>query len=148
MVICFFCLSIWLGNLYIDSRQNLPPSVMPPPGYPHIPQALNTPGTTITGNLRGCVTLLLLYLFKAIPSSAQAFLLLYRHLGHHSRQLRRPCIARDQSTCRTCVLPEAWAQPIGTLFTQHWHLSYLFFQSCFFVLGLLAFSGALYSARF
>ncbi|XP_051027801.1 forkhead box protein J3 isoform X2 [Acomys russatus] len=38
------------GNLYIDSRQNLPPSVMPPPGYPHIPQALNTPGTTMAGH--------------------------------------------------------------------------------------------------
>lgn len=49
----FSCCLIWLGNLYMDSRQNLPPSVMPPPGYPHIPQALNTPGTTITGNL-GC----------------------------------------------------------------------------------------------
>ncbi|KAM7098193.1 forkhead box protein J3 isoform 4-T5 [Molossus nigricans] len=41
---------IGTGNLYIDSRQNLPPSVMPPPGYPHIPQALSTPGTTITGH--------------------------------------------------------------------------------------------------
>ncbi|XP_070366263.1 forkhead box protein J3 isoform X7 [Equus asinus] len=41
---------IGTGNLYIDSRQNLPPSVMPPPGYPHIPQALSTPGTTIAGH--------------------------------------------------------------------------------------------------
>ncbi|XP_036203168.1 forkhead box protein J3 isoform X5 [Myotis myotis] len=41
---------IGTGNLYIDSRQNLPPSVMPPPGYPHIPQALSTAGTTITGH--------------------------------------------------------------------------------------------------
>ncbi|XP_058408071.1 forkhead box protein J3 isoform X5 [Diceros bicornis minor] len=41
---------IGAGNLYIDSRQNLPPSVMPPPGYPHIPQALSTPGTTIAGH--------------------------------------------------------------------------------------------------
>ncbi|XP_060235673.1 forkhead box protein J3 isoform X4 [Meriones unguiculatus] len=41
---------IGAGNLYIDSRQNLPPSVMPPPGYPHIPQALNTPGTTMAGH--------------------------------------------------------------------------------------------------
>ncbi|XP_054576421.1 forkhead box protein J3 isoform X4 [Eptesicus fuscus] len=41
---------IGTGNLYLDSRQNLPPSVMPPPGYPHIPQALSTPGTTITGH--------------------------------------------------------------------------------------------------
>ncbi|XP_045154775.1 forkhead box protein J3 isoform X3 [Echinops telfairi] len=38
------------GNLYIDSRQNLPPSVMPPPGYPHLPQTLSTPGTTIAGH--------------------------------------------------------------------------------------------------
>ncbi|XP_058159772.1 forkhead box protein J3 isoform X7 [Dasypus novemcinctus] len=41
---------IGTGNLYIDSRQNLSPSVMPPPGYPHIPQALSTPGTTIAGH--------------------------------------------------------------------------------------------------
>ncbi|XP_073647370.1 forkhead box protein J3 isoform X6 [Tursiops truncatus] len=41
---------IGTGNLYIDSRQNLAPSVMPPPGYPHIPQALSTPGTTIAGH--------------------------------------------------------------------------------------------------
>ncbi|XP_069843618.1 forkhead box protein J3 isoform X3 [Dipodomys merriami] len=41
---------IGTGNLYIDSRQNLPPSVMPPPGYPHIPQALSTPGTTMAGH--------------------------------------------------------------------------------------------------
>lgn len=41
---------IGAGNLYIDSRQSLPPSVMPPPGYPHIPQALNTPGTTMAGH--------------------------------------------------------------------------------------------------
>lgn len=41
---------IGTGNLYIDSRQNLPPSVMPPPGYPHIPQALSTPGTTLAGH--------------------------------------------------------------------------------------------------
>ncbi|XP_035295550.1 forkhead box protein J3 isoform X4 [Cricetulus griseus] len=41
---------IGAGNLYIDSRQNLPPSVMPPPGYPHIPQALSTPGTTMAGH--------------------------------------------------------------------------------------------------
>ncbi|XP_043851939.1 forkhead box protein J3 isoform X3 [Dromiciops gliroides] len=41
---------IGTGNLYIDSRQNLPPSVMPPPGYPHIPQSLSTPGSTITGH--------------------------------------------------------------------------------------------------
>ncbi|XP_055979057.1 forkhead box protein J3 isoform X3 [Sorex fumeus] len=41
---------IGAGNLYMDSRQNLPPSVMPPPGYPHIPQALSTPGTTIAGH--------------------------------------------------------------------------------------------------
>ncbi|CAO2588798.1 Forkhead box protein J3 [Lemmus lemmus] len=40
---------IGAGNLYIDSRQNLPPSVMPPPGYPHIPQALSTPGATMAG---------------------------------------------------------------------------------------------------
>ncbi|XP_051044612.1 forkhead box protein J3 isoform X1 [Phodopus roborovskii] len=40
---------IGAGNLYIDSRQNLP-SVMPPPGYPHIPQALSTPGTTMAGH--------------------------------------------------------------------------------------------------
>ncbi|XP_008833635.1 forkhead box protein J3 isoform X2 [Nannospalax galili] len=38
------------GNLYIDSRQNLPPSVMPPPGYPHIPQALSTPGAAMAGH--------------------------------------------------------------------------------------------------
>uniref|UniRef100_A0A8D0MV66 Uncharacterized protein n=1 Tax=Sus scrofa TaxID=9823 RepID=A0A8D0MV66_PIG len=38
------------GNLYMDSRQNLPPSVMPTPGYPHIPQALSTPGTTMAGH--------------------------------------------------------------------------------------------------
>ncbi|XP_037599116.1 forkhead box protein J3 isoform X5 [Cebus imitator] len=43
---------IGTGNLYIDSRQNLPPSVMPPPGYPHIPQALSTPGTTMAGHHR------------------------------------------------------------------------------------------------
>lgn len=42
---------IGAGNLYIDSRQSgIPPSVMPPPGYPHIPQALNTPGTTMAGH--------------------------------------------------------------------------------------------------
>ncbi|XP_052033173.1 forkhead box protein J3 isoform X2 [Apodemus sylvaticus] len=41
---------IGAGNLYIDSRQSLPPSVMPPPGYPHIPPALNTPGTTMAGH--------------------------------------------------------------------------------------------------
>ncbi|XP_068924258.1 forkhead box protein J3 isoform X3 [Petaurus breviceps papuanus] len=41
---------IGTGNLYIDSRQNLPPSVMPPPGYPHIPQSLSTPGSTIAGH--------------------------------------------------------------------------------------------------
>ncbi|KAM9243103.1 forkhead box protein J3 isoform 4-T4 [Dugong dugon] len=41
---------IGTGNLYIDSRQNLPPSVMPPPGYPHIPQTLSTPGATIAGH--------------------------------------------------------------------------------------------------
>ncbi|XP_041507626.1 forkhead box protein J3 isoform X3 [Microtus oregoni] len=41
---------IGAGNLYIDSRQNLPPSVMPPPGYPHIPQALSTPGATMAGH--------------------------------------------------------------------------------------------------
>nr|XP_003461668.2 forkhead box protein J3 [Cavia porcellus] len=41
---------IGTGNLYIDSRQNLPPSVMPPPGYPHIPQALSTPGTAMAGH--------------------------------------------------------------------------------------------------
>nr|XP_020145648.1 forkhead box protein J3 isoform X5 [Microcebus murinus] len=41
---------IGTGNLYIDSRQNLPPSVMPPPGYPHLPQALSTPGTTMAGH--------------------------------------------------------------------------------------------------
>ncbi|XP_031234339.1 forkhead box protein J3 isoform X2 [Mastomys coucha] len=41
---------IGAGNLYIDSRQSLPPSVMPPPSYPHIPQALNTPGTTMAGH--------------------------------------------------------------------------------------------------
>ncbi|XP_021056205.1 forkhead box protein J3 isoform X2 [Mus pahari] len=41
---------IGAGNLYLDSRQSLPPSVMPPPGYPHIPQALNTPGTTMAGH--------------------------------------------------------------------------------------------------
>ncbi|XP_047645483.1 forkhead box protein J3 isoform X3 [Phacochoerus africanus] len=41
---------IGTGNLYMDSRQNLPPSVMPTPGYPHIPQALSTPGTTIAGH--------------------------------------------------------------------------------------------------
>ncbi|XP_061040378.1 forkhead box protein J3 isoform X4 [Eubalaena glacialis] len=41
---------IGTGNLYIDTRQNLAPSVMPPPGYPHIPQALSTPGTTIAGH--------------------------------------------------------------------------------------------------
>lgn len=34
----------------MDSRQNLPPSVMPTPGYPHIPQALSTPGTTMAGH--------------------------------------------------------------------------------------------------
>ncbi|XP_055111457.1 forkhead box protein J3 isoform X8 [Symphalangus syndactylus] len=44
---------IGTGNLYIDSRQNLPPSVMPPPGYPHIPQALSTPGTTMAAGLEG-----------------------------------------------------------------------------------------------
>lgn len=41
---------IGTGNLYMDSRQNLPPSVMPTPGYPHIPQALSTPGTTMAGH--------------------------------------------------------------------------------------------------
>uniref|UniRef100_A0A5F8HI89 Forkhead box J3 n=1 Tax=Monodelphis domestica TaxID=13616 RepID=A0A5F8HI89_MONDO len=41
---------IGTGNLYIDSRQNLPPSVMPPPGYPHIPQSLSTPGSAIAGH--------------------------------------------------------------------------------------------------
>ncbi|XP_074073887.1 forkhead box protein J3 isoform X3 [Macrotis lagotis] len=41
---------IGTGNLYIDSRQNLPPSVMPPPGYPHIPQSLSSPGSTIAGH--------------------------------------------------------------------------------------------------
>lgn len=41
---------IGTGNLYIDSRQNLPPSVMPPPGYPHMPQALSTAGTTMAGH--------------------------------------------------------------------------------------------------
>ncbi|XP_029434608.1 forkhead box protein J3 isoform X2 [Rhinatrema bivittatum] len=38
------------GNLYIDSRQNLPPSMMGPPGYPHIPPPLSTPGPTISGH--------------------------------------------------------------------------------------------------
>ncbi|XP_064423896.1 forkhead box protein J3 isoform X2 [Latimeria chalumnae] len=41
-------LSQFQGNLYIDSRQNLPP-MMGPPGYPHIP-SLNTPGPTMTGH--------------------------------------------------------------------------------------------------
>nr|XP_033777218.1 forkhead box protein J3 isoform X2 [Geotrypetes seraphini] len=38
------------GNLYIDSRQNLSPSMMGPPGYPHIPPQLGTPGPTISGH--------------------------------------------------------------------------------------------------
>ncbi|XP_028921228.1 forkhead box protein J3 isoform X2 [Ornithorhynchus anatinus] len=41
---------IGTGNLYIDSRPNLPPSVMAPPGYPHIPQPLSTPGATMAGH--------------------------------------------------------------------------------------------------
>ncbi|XP_043917719.1 forkhead box protein J3 [Protopterus annectens] len=40
---------ITAGNLYIDSRQNLPSSMMTPPGYPHIP-SLSTPGPTLTGH--------------------------------------------------------------------------------------------------
>ncbi|XP_067873517.1 forkhead box protein J3 isoform X3 [Heterodontus francisci] len=35
------------GSLYIDSRQNLPASMMGPPGYPHLPP-LSTPGPTMT----------------------------------------------------------------------------------------------------
>ncbi|MGH0121393.1 UNVERIFIED_CONTAM: hypothetical protein FKN15_077795, partial [Acipenser sinensis] len=36
------------GNIYIDSRQSLPTSMMGPPGYPHIPP-LNSAGQTMTG---------------------------------------------------------------------------------------------------
>ncbi|MBN3277974.1 FOXJ3 protein, partial [Polyodon spathula] len=36
------------GNIYIDSRQSLPTSMMGPPGYPHIPP-LNSAGPTMTG---------------------------------------------------------------------------------------------------
>nr|XP_033777221.1 forkhead box protein J3 isoform X5 [Geotrypetes seraphini] len=43
-------LSQFQGNLYIDSRQNLSPSMMGPPGYPHIPPQLGTPGPTISGH--------------------------------------------------------------------------------------------------
>ncbi|XP_041061988.1 forkhead box protein J3 isoform X5 [Carcharodon carcharias] len=35
------------GSLYIDSRQNLPASMMGPPGYPHLPP-LSTPGPAMT----------------------------------------------------------------------------------------------------
>lgn len=37
------------GNIYIDSRQSLPTSMMGPPGYPHIPP-LNSAGQTMTGH--------------------------------------------------------------------------------------------------
>ncbi|XP_041128963.1 forkhead box protein J3-like [Polyodon spathula] len=37
------------GNIYIDSRQSLPTSMMGPPGYPHIPP-LNSAGPTMTGH--------------------------------------------------------------------------------------------------
>uniref|UniRef100_A0A4W3JIE2 Forkhead box J3 n=1 Tax=Callorhinchus milii TaxID=7868 RepID=A0A4W3JIE2_CALMI len=37
------------GSLYIDSRQNLPASMMGPPGYPHLPP-LSNPGPAMTGN--------------------------------------------------------------------------------------------------
>ncbi|XP_038629095.1 forkhead box protein J3 isoform X3 [Scyliorhinus canicula] len=35
------------GSVYIDSRQNLPASMMGPPGYPHLPP-LSTPGPAMT----------------------------------------------------------------------------------------------------
>ncbi|XP_048417192.1 forkhead box protein J3 isoform X9 [Stegostoma tigrinum] len=40
------------GSLYIDSRQNLPASMMGPPGYPHLPP-LSTPGPAMTGHHAG-----------------------------------------------------------------------------------------------
>ncbi|XP_043531607.1 forkhead box protein J3 isoform X6 [Chiloscyllium plagiosum] len=40
-------LSQFQGSLYIDSRQNLPASMMGPPGYPHLPP-LSTPGPAMT----------------------------------------------------------------------------------------------------
>nr|XP_033777219.1 forkhead box protein J3 isoform X3 [Geotrypetes seraphini] len=44
------------GNLYIDSRQNLSPSMMGPPGYPHIPPQLGTPGPTISVGHHGAMS--------------------------------------------------------------------------------------------
>nr|XP_033777220.1 forkhead box protein J3 isoform X4 [Geotrypetes seraphini] len=49
-------LSQFQGNLYIDSRQNLSPSMMGPPGYPHIPPQLGTPGPTISVGHHGAMS--------------------------------------------------------------------------------------------
>lgn len=48
---------------------------MPPPGYPHLPQALSTPGTTIAGHL-GCGVLQLVFSLNrkalAVPAVKEA----------------------------------------------------------------------------
>ncbi|XP_063292651.1 forkhead box protein J3 isoform X2 [Pelobates fuscus] len=36
------------GNVYLDSRQNLPPSMMGPPSYPLIPPPMSTTGSAMT----------------------------------------------------------------------------------------------------
>uniref|UniRef100_W5M0C8 Forkhead box J3 n=1 Tax=Lepisosteus oculatus TaxID=7918 RepID=W5M0C8_LEPOC len=40
---------ITTGNLYMDSRQNMPASMMGPPGYPHMPP-MSSAGPTMTGH--------------------------------------------------------------------------------------------------